>query len=72
MANSISKEEASWRAESDAETMRRYQEILNDKTRLNAAIKKASAMAKDYEKRASAMKAASTIKTSRSTNTRKK
>ena len=69
---SLSKDAAAWRAESDAETMRRYQEILSDKARLNAAVKKASAMAKDYEKRATAMKAASSVKTPRSTSTRKK
>lgn len=69
---SLSKDEAAWRAESDAETMRRYQEILNDKARLNAAVKKASAMAKDYEKRATAMKAASSVKTPKSSGTRRK
>lgn len=37
----ISAEERRWRAESDADTMARYQEIIADKTRMNAAIKAA-------------------------------
>lgn len=56
MANSkMSADERKWRAESDAETMARYQEILGDKTRMNAAIRVARDRAKDLQTRANAM-----------------
>ena len=44
-----------WRAEDDAETMARYEEIMADKNRKTAAIKAAKSKAADLNKRASAM-----------------
>ena len=44
-----------WQAESDAFTMATYQEILQDKARMNRAIKVAKSKAADLSKRASAM-----------------
>lgn len=54
-SNKISADEKRWRAESDAETMARYQEIMDDKNRMNAAIKVAKERANDLNKRAAAM-----------------
>ena len=48
-------DEMKWQAESDASTMATYQEIMNDKARMNRAIKVAKAKAADLSKRASAM-----------------
>lgn len=48
-------EEQRWQAESDAQTMATYQEIMNDKARMNRAIKIAKSKAEDLSKRASAM-----------------
>lgn len=42
-------------AESDAQTMASYQEIMEDKARMNRAIKVAKSKAADLTKRASAM-----------------
>ena len=44
-----------WQAESDASTMAAYQEILQDKARMNRAIKVAKTRANDLSKRAAAM-----------------
>lgn len=44
-----------WQAESDASTMATYQEIMQDKARMNRAIKVAKSKAADLSKRASAM-----------------
>ena len=52
---SISRDEQRWQAESDACTMATYQEIMNDKARMNRAIKVAKSKAADLSKRASAM-----------------
>ena len=52
----MDKEEMMWRARQDAETMAQYQEIINDKARMNRAIEAASKQAKDMEKRATAMR----------------
>lgn len=49
------KDEERWQAESDASTMATYQEIINDKARMNRAIKVAKSKAVDLSKRASAM-----------------
>lgn len=57
--SSISKEELKWRAESDANTLAMYQEIISDKARMNAAVKAARQQASDLQKRADAMKRAS-------------
>ena len=58
----ISAEEKRWRAEADADTMARYQEIMSDKTRMNAAIKAAKSQASELTKRASRMSAVATRK----------
>ena len=44
-----------WQAESDAETMARYEEIMGDASRRNAAIRAAKSKATDLTRRASAM-----------------
>ena len=51
----LSVDEKKWQAESDAETMARYEEIMSDSSRRNAAIKAAKEKASDLNKRASAM-----------------
>ena len=48
-------DELRWQAESDAQTMASYQEIMGDKVRMNRAIKVAKSKAADLTKRASAM-----------------
>ncbi len=48
-------QELQWQAESDASTMATYQEIMQDKARMNRAIKVARSKAADLSKRASAM-----------------
>lgn len=50
-----SKEDLKWQAESDAQTMATYQEIMGDKSRMNRAIKVARSKAADLSKRANAM-----------------
>ena len=55
MATKMTADEKRWRAESDAETMARYQEIMQDKTRKAAAIKAAKTKATELNKRAQAM-----------------
>lgn len=51
----MSADEKRWQAESDAETMARYEEIMGDSARRKAAITAAKAKASDLNKRASAM-----------------
>ena len=51
----LSVDEKKWQAESDAETMARYEEIMSDSARRSAAIKAAKEKASDLNKRASAM-----------------
>ena len=53
--NKLSVQEKKWQAESDAETMARYQEIMADKNRRNAAMKAAKTRAAELTKRAQAM-----------------
>lgn len=48
-------DEKRWRAESDAETMARYQEIISDANRKKAAIAAAKTKASELTKRAQAM-----------------
>lgn len=48
-------EEQRWQAESDADTMARYQEIIGDKARIGRAVKIAKQRASDLTKRATAM-----------------
>ena len=52
----ISADEARWRAESDAETMARYNEIMGDSKRRNAAMKAAKEKASQLEKSYNNMK----------------
>ena len=49
------RDELRWQAESDAQTMASYQEIMGDKARMNRAIKVVKSKAADLTKRASAM-----------------
>lgn len=51
----LNADEKKWRAESDADTMARYEEIMADKSRRTAAIKAAQTRAADLSKRAAAM-----------------
>ena len=48
--------ELRWRAEEDARIMAQYQEIMNDKSRMNRATKEAQRQANDLQKRANVMK----------------
>lgn len=71
MASKISmasqkRDELRWQAESDAQTMASYQEIMMDKARMNRAIKVAKSKAADLTKRASAMQSVAKTKTSSS------
>lgn len=58
----MSAQEIRWQAESDAGTMARYQEIMQDKARMNRAMREAKRQANDLNKRAAAMNKAATIK----------
>lgn len=65
-----SKQEQQWQAESDANTMARYQEILGDRSRMNRAVKVARQQAADLSKRVDAMnKVANTKTAGKSTGT---
>lgn len=71
MASKISmasqkRDELRWQAESDAQTMASCQEIMEDKARMNRAIKVAKSKAADLTKRASAMQSVAKTKTSSS------
>ena len=66
MATKMTKQDLQWQAESDASTMARYQEIINDKARMNRAIKEANKQAQDLSKRANAMRSAAKVSTPRS------
>ena len=57
------RQEQQWQAQDDANTMARYQEIMQDKARMNRAIKEANKQAQDLTKRASAMKSAANMRT---------
>lgn len=58
--------ELQWQAESDAQTMASYQEIMGDKARMNRAIKVAKSKAADLTKRASVMQNVAKTKTTSS------
>ena len=71
MASKISmasqkRDELRWQAESDAQTMASYQEIMGDKARMDRAIKVAKSKAADLTKRASAMQNVAKTKTTSS------
>ena len=59
-------DELRWQAESDAQTMASYQEIMGDKARMNRAIKVAKSKAVDLTKRANAMQNVAKTKTTSS------
>ena len=71
MATKMSKEQLQWQAESDASTMARYQEIINDKARMNRAITEAKKQAKDLQQRAANMQNATKFKSSGAKTTTK-
>lgn len=72
MAKKVSSDELKWQAESDANTMMRYQEIMSDKARMGRAIKEAERQAKDLNKRANAMQSAAKMRTTNRGTGRKK
>ena len=72
MATKMSKQDLQWQAESDANTMMRYQEIMSDKARMSRAIKEAEKQAKDLNKRANAMQNAANLKTTTRVSRKKK
>lgn len=51
----MTEEELKWRAEEDARTIERYQEIMNDKPRLERAMKQAQKTIDNLQQRAEAM-----------------
>ena len=51
----MDKRELEWQAESDAETIARYNEIINDKPRLDRAMKKAKEKIDNLQERATAL-----------------
>ena len=53
----MSAQERKWQAEDDARTLARYQEIMNDSSRKNRAMKEATRQANDLEKRLKNMRA---------------
>lgn len=57
-------EELRWQAESDAQTMATYQEIMGDKARMNRAIKVARSQAANLTKRANALQNVAKTKSS--------
>ena len=59
------KQKQQWQAEDDARTMANYQEILQDKARMNRAIKEANKQAQALNRRASIMKNAASTKRGR-------
>ena len=51
----LSEDELRWQAEDDARTLERYQEIINDKARLDRAMKKAKEQVDNLQERAAAL-----------------
>ena len=51
----MTEDELKWRAEEDARTLERYQEIMNDKPRLERAMKQAQKTIDNLQQRADAM-----------------
>lgn len=59
----LSADELGWRAEEDARTLERYQEIMNDKDRLKAALAQAEKQVDNLKERANAIsKSITTLK----------
>lgn len=59
----LSADEKRWRAESDADTMARYEEIMGDASRRRAAINAAKSRAADLNKQAGVMSRVANTKT---------
>lgn len=68
----MTKLDLQYQAESDARTMAAYQEIMNDKSRMNRAIKEANKQADSLNQRANAMRSAANMKSNTRTSGRKK
>lgn len=51
----MTEDELRWQAEEDARTLERYQEIMNDKGRLNRAMKVAEKTVDNLQERAAAL-----------------
>ena len=51
----MTEDELRWRAEEDARTLERYQEIMNDKPRLERAMKQAQKTIDNLQQRADVM-----------------
>lgn len=51
----MTEDELRWRAEEDARTIERYQEIMNDKPRLERAMKQVQKTIDNLQQRADAM-----------------
>ena len=51
----MTEDELRWRVEEDARTLERYQEIMNDKPRLERAMKQAQKTIDNLQQRADAM-----------------
>lgn len=64
-------DEKRWQAESDAETMARYEEIMNNSSRKAAAIRVAKTRANELTQRANAMQRVASTKSSKPTNKKK-
>lgn len=54
-AKNMTEDELRWRVEEDARTLERYQEIMNDKPRLERAMKQAQKTIDNLQQRADAM-----------------
>lgn len=59
MTRKMTAEEKKWQAEDDARTLARYQELLQDKTRLNNAKKEAKNQAQQLNKQVQMLNKAS-------------
>ena len=59
----MSVDEKRWQAEADADAMARYEEIMSNSSRRNAAVKLARERAADLQKRAGVMQRVASTKT---------
>lgn len=65
MANKVSRSEQQWIAESDADTLARYQEIVGNPNRLKRAISAADKREKELRTRADALRGVTKIRSSK-------
>lgn len=72
MGQTLTAEQKRWRAESDAECMARYEEIMNDSKRRSAAVNYAKQRAAELTKSANAMARAASGSTRSSKPTSRK